>query len=165
MRTTIVTLAFALASTEALAQASDKAASQSSRPHVIIASPSGIAWGPAPAILPPGAKAAILEGNPAEPGDFTLRLALPANYRIPPHFHPVTEHVTVVSGEFFVGMGERFDATKATELQAGTFAALAPGMRHYAYTKQETIIQLHGVGPWSLVYVNPADDPRTKAKP
>jgi hypothetical protein len=81
---------------------------------------------------------------------------------ITPHYHPVTEHVTVVTGSFFVGMGETFDASKATELPTGTFAALDPGMRHFAYTKGETIIQLHGVGPWSLVYVNPADDPRNK---
>ncbi|MEX2153979.1 MAG: cupin domain-containing protein [Gemmatimonadaceae bacterium] len=132
--------------------------------HVIVAVPNAIQWGPAPDILPAGARAVILEGNPGNPGDFTLRLLLPANYRIAPHYHPVTEHVTVISGTFYVGMGEAFDVSKGTELPAGTFAALDPGMRHFAYTKTETVIQLHGVGPWSLVYVNPADDPRNKAK-
>jgi quercetin dioxygenase-like cupin family protein len=134
------------------------------RPHVIIALPASIAWGPAPATLPAGARAAVLEGNPANPGPFTLRLVMPAGYRIAPHYHPVTEHVTVISGIFYVGMGETFDASKVTELPTGTFAALAPGMRHFALTKSETVIQLHGVGPWSLVYVNPADDPRNKAR-
>lgn len=164
MKIAIVSLTLALSAANAFAQSPQKGVAQTSKQHVIIATPATIVWGPAPAILPAGARAAIIEGNPAEAGEFTLRLALPANYRIPPHFHPVTEHVTVVSGAFFVGMGDTFDVTKATELPVGTFAALDPGMRHYAYTKGETIIQLHGVGPWSLTYVNPADDPRTKAR-
>jgi ChrR-like protein with cupin domain len=133
-------------------------------PHAIVATPDGIKWAPAPAILPAGAKLAVLEGDPAKPGPFTMRLALPANYRIPPHFHPVTEHVTVIDGTFYVGMGETFDATTANALPAGTFAALEPGVRHYAFTRGATTLQLHGVGPWALTYVNPADDPRTKSK-
>ena len=132
--------------------------------HVTIAMPDNIKWGPAPAILPAGAKAAPLEGNPAEAGPFTLRLSLPPGYRIPPHYHTVPEHVTVISGNFYVGMGDTFDAAKMTKLPAGTFGVIDPEMRHFAMTKGRTVIQLHGVGPWSLVYVNPADDPRTKTK-
>ena len=128
--------------------------------QAIVALADKITWGPAPAILPPGAKLAVLEGNPAQPGEFTMRLLLPAGYRIPPHYHPVTEHVTVVAGHFRVGMGEKFDRAALNELPVGTFAALSAGMRHYAETQGETIIQLHGTGPWGLTYVNPADDPR-----
>lgn len=165
MKSPIVNLilaALAVSAASAQLSAQSPAPAAAGKPHVIVATPAFIDWGPAPAILPPGARAAVLEGNPAEPGAFTLRLALPANYRISPHYHPAAEHVTVISGAFHVGMGEVFDAAKMTELPAGTFAALAPGMRHFAMTKSETIIQLHGVGPWSLVYVNPADDPRTR---
>jgi len=137
-------------------------AAQSGAAHVTIVMPDKIKWGPAPAVLPAGAKAAILEGNPEEAGPFTLRLALPPGYRIPPHYHLVPEHVTVISGAFYVGMGETFDAAKTTKLPAGTFGVIDPEMRHFAMTKGRAVIQLHGVGPWSLVYVNPADDPRTK---
>jgi quercetin dioxygenase-like cupin family protein len=106
----------------------------------------------------------VLEGDPAKPGEFTMRLSMPAGYRIPPHFHPVTEHVTVIEGTFYVGMGETADMTKATALPTGTFAALQPGVRHFAFTREPTTVQLHGTGPWSLTYVNPADDPRNKPK-
>ena len=92
-------------------------------------------------------------------GPFTMRLRMPNGYRIPPHYHPAVEHVTVISGTFKVGMGEKFDAAAMTQLPSGTFAALPPGMRHYAEAQGETTIQLHGIGPWGIVYVNPADDP------
>lgn len=131
--------------------------------HLTIARPEKIAWGPAPALLPAGAQLAVLEGDPGQPGPFTMRLRVPDGYRIPPHYHPVVEHVTVVQGTFQVGLGERFDPGALTDLPAGTFAALAPGMRHFARAKAPTVIQPHGTGPWSLTYVNPADDPRGRA--
>jgi quercetin dioxygenase-like cupin family protein len=164
MKLTLVTAALLLTASTASGQDKVTPAGAPEKPHVIVAMPNAIKWAPAPAILPAGAKLAVLEGDPAKPGPFTMRLALPANYRIPPHFHPVTEHVTVIDGTFYVGMGETFDATTANALPAGTFAALEPGVRHFAFTKGATTLQLHGVGPWALTYVNPADDPRTKSK-
>jgi anti-sigma factor ChrR (cupin superfamily) len=122
--------------------------------------PDQVVFGPAPDILPPGAKLAVLEGNPFEPGPYTMRLSVPNGYRIPPHHHPFVEHVTVIKGTFKVGMGETFDPSALSALPVGTFAALAPGVRHFAQADGETVIQLHGTGPWSLTYVNPADDPR-----
>jgi quercetin dioxygenase-like cupin family protein len=163
MRSLLLAAVFACIATSSVA-AQAAQAGKSDAPQATIAMPDNIKWGPAPAILPAGAKAAILEGNPAEAGPFTLRLSLPPGYRIAPHYHPVPEHVTVISGAFYVGMGESFDAAKTTKLPAGTFGVLPPDMRHFAMTKGRTVIQLHGVGPWSLVYVNPADDPRTKTK-
>jgi quercetin dioxygenase-like cupin family protein len=136
----------------------------SGEPHAIIALPGKIAWGPAPTILPRGAELAVVEGDPSKAGAFTMRLRMPDGYRIPAHFHPVTEHVTVVQGTFRVGMGDKFDAAALSELPTGTFAALAPGVRHFAAAKGETVIQLHGIGPWSLTYVNPADDPRKQGQ-
>ena len=130
----------------------------------VVALPGELKWSPAPAILPAGARLAVIEGDPGKPGEFTMRLWMPANYRIPPHFHPATEHVTVVQGTFFVGMGEKFDTRHGQRLPVGSFGALPAGMRHFAWTEGETIIQLHGVGPWSLSYVNPADDPTRKSK-
>ena len=80
--------------------------------HATVATPASIKWGAAPAILPPGAKAAVLEGDPSQAGPFALRLWLPAGYTIPPHFHSVPEHVTVVQGVFLVGMGDQLDASR-----------------------------------------------------
>jgi quercetin dioxygenase-like cupin family protein len=140
--------------------ASAQGAPQTTTPHAIVALPNQVSWGPAPAALPSGAKAAVLEGNPSEAGPFTMRVLLPTGYRIPPHYHPATEHVTVLHGTFKVGMGEKFDGSAMTALPTGTFASLEPGTRHFAEAQGETIVQLHGVGPWGISYVNPADDPR-----
>lgn len=127
--------------------------------------PAGTAkFGPAPDILPPGAKLAVLEGDPTKPGTYTMRLWMPNGYTIPPHSHPTDEHVTVVEGTFLVGMGGTLDASKFTSLSVGSFGMLPPDMQHYARAKGTTVIQLHGVGPWSLTYVNRSDDPRKKSK-
>ena len=166
MKSTLIAtplLVIAVLAASAGAQSS-AAAGSSDKVHAIVAVPNAITWAAAPDVLPPGAQAAVLEGDPSRAGPFTLRLAMPANYRIPPHYHPVTEHVTVLEGTFYVGMGDTFDATKGTALPTGTFAALGPDVRHYAYTKGRTVIQLHGVGPWGLIYVNAADDPRKQTR-
>ena len=119
-------------------------------------------WMDGPASLPKGSKVALLEGNPAQEGPFTIRLQLPDGFIIQPHWHPAVEHVTVISGTFNIGMGEKLDTSEGRPLPAGAFAFMPPGMRHFAWTKGDTVIQLHGTGPWQINYVNPADDPRNK---
>ena len=131
--------------------------------HKVI-SPQEITWKPGPASIPPGAEAAVLYGDPTKEGLFALRLKLPTGYQIPPHMHPKPEVVTVLSGTFRLGMGETADEGQAEPLPAGSFFALAPGMAHYAYADEETVIQLNSTGPWSLTYVNPSDDPRQKTQ-
>ena len=122
--------------------------------------PDDIQWGDAPNALPLGAKLAVLEGNPMKPGIYTMRLRMPDGYKIQPHYHLQFEHVTVLSGTFNLGMGDTFEESKGNTMPAGTFGFLAPHMKHFAWTSGETVIQLHGVGPWEIVYVNPKDDPR-----
>lgn len=129
--------------------------------HVMV-SPAEIQWADGPGSIPAGAKFAAIEGDPKNAALFTMRLKLPANYRIPAHWHPADEHVTVISGTFHMGMGEKLDTTKGNALIAGSFAVMPTQARHYAWTNEETIIQLHGMGPWGINYVNPADDPRKK---
>jgi len=128
----------------------------------IMVSPAEVHWVDAPPALPPGAKVAVIQGDPKVEGPFTMRIKLPADYKIAPHFHPDTETVTVLSGAFHVAMGDTFDASKAKSLSAGSFAALPKKSPHFAFAKEETIIQVNAHGPWSLNYVNPADDPRKK---
>ena len=121
-----------------------------------------VKWGNGPASLPPGAQFVVLEGDPAKEGLFTMRLRLPGGYQIPPHYHSGVEHVTVIAGTFNVGVGEKFDRTATRPMPAGTFGYWPPPMRHFAWAQGDTILQLHGVGPWTVTYVNPADDPRRK---
>jgi mannose-6-phosphate isomerase-like protein (cupin superfamily) len=132
--------------------------------HVLV-TPATVKWGPGPPSLPPGAQAAVLEGDPAKPGPFTLRIKMPDGFRIPPHWHPADEHVTVVQGTFVMGLGETFVQTGGHELTAGSFALMPTGTRHFAWAKGETTVQLHGTGPWGINYVNAADDPRKKSNP
>lgn len=121
-----------------------------------------VEWKDGPASLPAGAKFAVLEGDPAKEGLFTMRLRLPDGYRIAPHFHGGVEHVTVISGTFNIGMGGTFNQADSKAMPAGTFGYWPAGMRHFAWARGETTLQLHGLGPWTVTYVNPADDPRKK---
>lgn len=131
--------------------------------HQII-TPDEMKWSAGPNSLPKGSEVAVLEGDPAKAGSFTLRLKFPANYRIPPHWHPVTEHVTVLSGSLFMGMGDNFDEAKAKEMPAGSFGYMNPKVHHFAFTHDAAEIQLHGNGPWRITYINPQDDPRGTKK-
>src|SRR6202453_2951023 len=125
--------------------------------------PDKVPYGPVPAFLPPGAQLAVLEGDPgASSGDFTVRLKMPDGYRIAPHWHPNRENVTVISGTFKVGMGDRFDESKMGTFPTGSFAYLDPDMHHYAMASEEVVVQVHGTAPLQFNYVNPADDPIRK---
>ena len=128
--------------------------------HTMV-SPDELQWTDV-ASLPPGAKLAVIEGPMNEAVPFTFRLKLPANYKIAPHWHPAIEHVTVISGTFNMGTGDKLDTSKTRALPAGAVAIMQPKTHHFAWTKKETVIQVHGVGPWGINYVNPADDPRKK---
>jgi quercetin dioxygenase-like cupin family protein len=127
--------------------------------HKIITA-DAVEWKAGPASLPPGDQVAVLYGDPAKDGLFAMRLKLPKGYQIPPHTHPKPEVVTVISGTFQLGMGETADQEKAQPLPTGSFFALPPGMAHYAFTEEETVIQLNSFGPWALNYVRQEDDPR-----
>ena len=143
----------------ACAGVASTAAAETMDGHTVV-SPQEIKWGPAPAVLPSGAEAAVLFGDPSKEGLFALRLKLPEGYSVPPHTHPVDEVVTIISGTFGLGMGETADQGKAKPLPAGSFFALPPDTAHYVFIDEETVIQISTVGPWGLTYVNPADDPR-----
>jgi quercetin dioxygenase-like cupin family protein len=119
-------------------------------------------WGPAPDVFPAGAKMAVERGDPTKSGEFVVRLSFPAGYRIPPHWHPTDEHVRVRSGEFLVGMGDMVDQNKTMKLAAGDTGTIAAKMHHYAIARVATEISVRAEGPFALMYVNPADNPRMK---
>ena len=123
-----------------------------------------VQWGPAPPILPPGAQIAVLEGNPAEKGPITMRLKFPANYNIPAHWHTMAERVTVLSGSFHAGMGDKLDRKATQTLEPGGYAMLPARMHHFAWTTAPTIVQINLEGPFDLFYVNPADNPQKQTQ-
>jgi len=129
----------------------------SSRPVTVPAS--DVKWHDTPAFLNPGAKMAVLVGDPGKPEPFTLRLQMPDGYKIGPHTHPIDEHITVLSGTFVAGIGKAWDDTVMTTFAPGSYAVMAANMPHFAAASGTTVVQVHGVGPVVVNYVNPADDP------
>ncbi len=150
-------LAMAISSTRSSAEETQSADMQ-------LYSPTAIEWKAGPPALPPGARMAVLEGDPTKEGLFVVRFQFPDGYRVAPHTHPKTERVTVISGILYLATGEALDRSSAKKLPAGSFAYWPAGMKHTAWSEGETVIQLHGVGPWQINYVNPADDPRNAKK-
>jgi quercetin dioxygenase-like cupin family protein len=123
--------------------------------------PDTLQWVEPPVL--PGALLAVVMGDPAKEGLFVYRLKMPAGYKVPPHVHKASENVTVLSGTFSIGVGEKFDQSKGQELPVGGFVSIPPNHPHYAWAgARETIVQVHGVGPTDLRFVNPDDDPRKK---
>lgn len=131
--------------------------------HVIVPSAEALKWGPAPPSLPSGAQIAVVLGDPAKEGAaYVMRVKMPDGYKVAPHWHPVDENVTVLQGALLMGRGENFDPDSATPVRAGGFAHMPKGMRHFAMAQGDTVIQVHGTGPFQINYVNPKDDPRKK---
>jgi len=123
-------------------------------------------WGPAPSAFPAGANMAVVSGDPSKAGLFTIQLAMPDGYRIPPHFHPTDEGVEVKAGTFLYGMGDTFDAAKMKAMGVGEKGSLPANSHHFAQAKGATVVAVTAMGPFAMTYVNPTDDPRkAPAKP
>ena len=158
IQTAIIFLALCVFSLNTNAQ---KKLMHESNNHIMVM-PKDIKWTAGPLALPAGAKKVILEGDPKDSGLFTLRFLLPAGYKIMPHRHTAAEHITVIQGTFYMGVGEKFDERAMKAIPTSGFAVMSTGTPHYGLAKQECIIQIHGVGPRVVNYVNPNDDPRKK---
>jgi quercetin dioxygenase-like cupin family protein len=129
--------------------------------HHVTVQPNALKW-LQPAAYAKGAELAVLHGNPTKEGMYVVRLKVPAGYKIPAHTHPNDENVTVLSGSFNIGTGDKLDEEKGELIKAGGYSFVAKGMTHYAWFAEDTVLQLHGMGPQGITYVNPADDPRKK---
>lgn len=128
----------------------------------LLYTPEDIEWSSGPASVEEGIKIAVLEGDPAEHGVFTMRLFMPDGSYISPHWHPNVERVTVISGLFHLGSGEVKDKENTVALEPGSYTSMPPEMVHFAIAEGDTVIQLTTVGPWEINYVNPEDDPRLR---
>lgn len=126
--------------------------------HVMMA-PGAIKWEAGPPSLPPGAQITVVTGDPTQAQPFVIRAQVPAGYRVPPHWHPTTENLTVLLGTIALGMGDEFNESQMTSLGTGGFAALPAEMHHYFLARTAATFQVHGMGPFAVNYVNPADDP------
>jgi len=151
-----------LAQTDTKTGKKSTATKKGGAPVAVVVTPDTIQWTEAPPVFPAGAKMAVLSGNPNGTGQFAVRLKLPDGYRIMPHWHPTTENVTVLSGEFRVGMGNKFDESTLKALPAGSYASVPAHHNHYGMTMGETELQITAIGPFKVIYVNPADDPSKK---
>ena len=126
--------------------------------HMMV-TPDQLVWGPV-ASMGEGAEIAFIEGDIAEQEPFTFRLRMRDGYQIRPHVHPAYERLTVLKGTLHFAHGETYDADKTKALTVGSVAIMPPGDAMFGYAEGETVIQLHGTGPWGINYIDPADDPR-----
>jgi len=149
----------AIASSSLAATATKSTSSAMKMPDHGLMTPDNIKWGPPPSVFAQNAQFAVLAGNPMASGTYVVRLKMPDGYKIMPHWHPATERVTVISGEFHAGMGDKLDEAGAKTFPPGSFASIPPHMHHFAFTKGETVVQVSGPAPFKLTYVNAADDP------
>ena len=140
-------------------------ATASAASEMVVINPGSLKWGDAPPSLPKGAKVAVLHGDPSKAGPFVMRLKAPAGYKIPPHWHSQAEALTVLSGTFYFGMGDKMDTGAAHLLKTGGFHYLSPKEHHFAFSKAASVVQLNGEGPFDITYINPTDDPQKAAKP
>ncbi|HXN40706.1 MAG TPA: cupin domain-containing protein [Myxococcaceae bacterium] len=139
------------------------AAPKATKPEAVTITAENIKYGPVPPVLPAGAQLAVLHGDPGKKPAFAVRLKMPDGYNIPPHWHTNAEELTVLSGTFLISMGDKFDAATAHSLTAGAYHFLPAKMHHAAAVKGETVLELHGMGPFDIHYLNPADDPSKTA--
>jgi quercetin dioxygenase-like cupin family protein len=129
--------------------------------HLLV-TPDKLQWAPSP-VLPPGAMAALVAGNPAKEGEmYAIRIKFPDGYKVPPHWHPADENVTVLQGTLRFGVGEQIDESRTADAPAGSFAHMPKGVRHFAMAKGDTVVHIQGLGPFGINYVHPSDDPRKK---
>jgi quercetin dioxygenase-like cupin family protein len=121
-------------------------------------------WGPGPPSLPPGARMAIVSGDPRKPGPFTIQLDLPDGFTVAPHFHPTDEHQTVLRGEIGHGLGDTVNVRAIHWLHRGESGVLHANVHHYAVARGRTIVLVRSTGPFVVTYVRAEDDPR-RVKP
>jgi len=161
----ITVLCSVIVTAAALLFAAEQSTSPSAAADHHVLKPGDLKWADAPPGLPPGGKMAVLNGDPTQAGAFTVRLKAPAGYKVMPHTHPTAERLTVISGTFKVGMGEKFEEGSMQKMTAGSYIVLPANMAHYAKgAGMDSVVQIDSEGPFQINYVNPSDDPRNAKK-
>ena len=145
----------------AFAQSVSAAAlAQTEPPGLVQIVPDQIKWSPSPSI-PKGGQVAVVYGDPRKAAPYITRVKRPADYRILPHTHPEERVYTVISGTFYIGFGEKFDPMELKAFSAGSAFVVPANASHFHWMKSgEAVVQISGVGPSGIEYVDHADDPR-----
>ena len=125
--------------------------------------PEDIDWKPFPS-FPPSARLAVVVGDPTEPGPYTIRVKLPSGVKLMPHWHPEDRVYTVISGVFYIGLGETFDGEQLAAFPPGSVVVLPGGTPHFHWARSgEYVTQVSAIGPLGLEYIDAKDDPRSSA--
>jgi hypothetical protein len=136
------------------------AVAQTTAPGVMALTPSEMKWGAQGGLALPGMEQINLVGDPAKLGPYTLRLKFPAGYKLAPHTHPDSREVTILSGTWYTGYGEKFDPAALKALPAGSFYTEPANVAHFVEVREPVMIQVSGTGPSGRKFVNPADNPK-----
>ena len=124
--------------------------------------PEEIDWKSFPA-LPSSVRLAVVTGQPSKPGPYTIRVKVPRDVKLMPHLHSEDRVYTVISGVFYIGSGDEFDADKLEAYPPGAVIILPGNTSHFHYAKSgEYVAQVTGIGPLGFEYVNSKDDPRNE---
>ena len=126
---------------------------------------SALRWAPVPPILPPGAQIAVVSGDPTTTGMTTIELIMPDGYRMPPHSHPVDEHVQVLEGALLVGLGDKLDAGHTMRAEVGDTGTAPAGAHHYTIAEGMTRVRVTFMGPYTITYLHAWQAPRRTAFP
>jgi hypothetical protein len=118
-------------------------------------------WGPAPPALPAGARVAVVSGDPAKAGPFTIRIDMPPDYAVRPHYHPTTERISVLESTLHLGHGSKWDQQVMKEVPNGAPVTIAAKEPHFVHAASRALLEVQSTGPFVITYVNPKDDPRT----
>jgi len=129
-------------------------------PEAKAITPSEMQWATQGGLAMAGMEQVNLLGNPSKPGPYTIRLKFPAGYRLAPHMHPDFREVTILSGTWYTGYGEKFDASALKALPAGSFYTEPANVAHFVEVREPVTIQVSGTGPSGRAFVNPADSPK-----
>ncbi len=154
----MILASYCLAQTGQEKKKTDPAHHESHSGHTLL-TPEKIKWNP---FVLPGTEMAVISGDPSKSGPFVIRIKAQAGLKVPPHWHPTDEHLTILTGRAVLGTGEKADPAAGKEMTAGSYALMPKKMPHFLFVKDETIIQVHGNGPFQVNWVNPADDPTKK---
>jgi hypothetical protein len=136
------------------------ALAQDAAPGVVALTPSEMHWTSQGGLAVAGMEQINLIGDPLRAGPYTLRLKFPKGFKIAPHTHPDSRNVTILSGVFATGYGETFDSTKLKTLPTGSFYTEPANVPHYIEIKEDTVLQVSGMGPSGRRFVNPSDNPK-----
>ncbi len=129
------------------------------------ANDAGLTWGPAPPGLPAGARAAVVSGDPGKAGPFTVRIDMPPDYTIRPHYHPTSETLRLIEGTAHVGHGAKWNDKAMKEMATDAPVTLAAKEPHYLHAAGHVVLEVQSTGPFAITYVSAKDDPRSNSKP